>query len=125
DALHELDIALVARVKRAVGARFEQVRVSGQGCAHCAGRGTIGRTVVAEVIRPDARLFRLLRDGRKADAADYWHDELGGQTVARHTVEKVAAGLVDPRMAERVIGLLPAPADGERVLPFTEGDYGT
>jgi general secretion pathway protein E len=33
--------------------------------------------------------------------------------VAQHAVAKVAAGLVDPRMAERVVGLLPA-AGAER-----------
>jgi type II secretory ATPase GspE/PulE/Tfp pilus assembly ATPase PilB-like protein len=112
-ALQTLDAALVARVKRAVGARFEQVRIAGPGCEHCSG-GTIGRTVVAEVIRTDATLCELLRSGRKAAAHDYWLRELGGQTTAQHAVEKVAAGLVDPRMAERVVGHLPPAADGER-----------
>ncbi|HTH58531.1 MAG TPA: ATPase, T2SS/T4P/T4SS family, partial [Paraburkholderia sp.] len=64
-AMATLDAALVARVKRAVGARFEQVRVAGPGCEHCSG-GTVGRTVVAEVIRTDATLCELLRAGRKA-----------------------------------------------------------
>ncbi|MDH6146221.1 general secretion pathway protein E [Paraburkholderia sp. WSM4179] len=112
-AMATLDAALVARVKRAVGARFEQVRVAGPGCEHCSG-GTVGRTVVAEMIRTDAGLCELLRAGRKAAAHEYWLRELGGQTTAQHAVEKVAAGLVDPRMAERVVGHLPPAADGER-----------
>jgi hypothetical protein len=70
--------------------------------------------VVAEVIRTDATLCELLRAGRKAAAHEYWLRELGGQTTAQHAVEKVAAGLVDPRMAERVVGHLPPAADGER-----------
>ncbi|WP_459712969.1 GspE/PulE family protein [Paraburkholderia sp. 2C] len=107
DALRELDPGFVARVKDAVGARFEHVRIAGSGCSYC-GHGTIGRTVVAEVIHTDATLCELLRSGHKAAAHEYWLRELGGQTVAQHAVEKVATGLVDPRMAERVVGLLPA-----------------
>jgi general secretion pathway protein E len=106
-ALREFDPVFVGRVKDAVGARFNEVRIAGPGCAHC-GHGTIGRTVVAEVVRTDATLCELLRSGRKAAAHEYWLRELGGQTVAQHAVEKVATGLVDPRMAERVVGLLPA-----------------
>jgi general secretion pathway protein E len=100
------DEALAARVRRAVGAAFERVFVQGPGCEHCAGRGTIGRTVVGEVIRPDARFFAYLRDGDKQAAAAYWLDELGGRTTAEHMIEKVSAGLVDPRAAERIVGPL-------------------
>ncbi|MFC0694262.1 GspE/PulE family protein [Paraburkholderia humisilvae] len=111
DALHELDAGCVARIERVVGARFEQVRIAGSGCPHCR-HGTIGRTVVAEVIHPDATLFDLLRAGQKAAAHQYWLHELGGQTVGQHAIDKVAAGLVDPRMAERVVGPLTAPDAG-------------
>jgi general secretion pathway protein E len=123
DAMHEMDANFVARVKRAVGPRFEQVRVAGPGCAHC-GHGTIGRTVVAEVIRTDATFFEFLRSGRKAAALDYWLNTLGGQTVAQHALEKVAAGLVDPRMAERVVGPLPQP-ESERAHETLGACYGT
>ncbi|HWX11359.1 MAG TPA: secretion system protein E, partial [Trinickia sp.] len=93
------------------------------GCAHC-GHGTIGRTVVAEVIRTDATFFEFLRSGRKAAALDYWLNTLGGQTVAQHALEKVAAGLVDPRMAERVVGPLPQP-ESERAHGAFGTCYGT
>jgi general secretion pathway protein E len=124
--MHEVDLALVARVKRAVGARFDQVRFTGPGCPHCAGRGTIGRTVVAEVIRTDATFCQFLRDGKKAAAHDYWLTELSGKTVAQHAVDKVAEGLADPRMAERVVGLLPqAEADAALAQPHPLGNgYG-
>ncbi|HEV3104064.1 MAG TPA: ATPase, T2SS/T4P/T4SS family [Trinickia sp.] len=124
EVMHEMDRSFVARVKRAVGPRFDRVRVAGPGCAHCS-QGTIGRTVVAEVIRTDATFCELLRAQRKADAQAYWLSELGGHTVAQHAAEKVAAGLVDPRMAERVVGQLP-PADGDRALAGSLGtSYGT
>jgi type II secretory ATPase GspE/PulE/Tfp pilus assembly ATPase PilB-like protein len=110
ESIHQLDMGLVARIKRALGPRFEQVRIAGSGCPHCT-NGTIGRTVVAEVVHTDQTLCEFLRAGRKSDAHHYWLTELGGQTIAQHALEKVAAGLVDPRMAERVVG--PLPAGGE------------
>ncbi len=102
----ELDAALVARVNQIAGARLADVCVVGSGCAHCRQRGTIGRSVVAEVIRPDARFFAYLRDGDKAGALGYWLGQLGGETVTDHAIRKVLGGLVDPRMAERVVGHL-------------------
>jgi type II secretory ATPase GspE/PulE/Tfp pilus assembly ATPase PilB-like protein len=120
------DDALAARVRRAVGASFDKVFVQGPGCEHCGGRGTIGRTVVAEVIRPDARLFAYLREGDKHAARAYWLDELGGRTTVEHTIEKVAAGLVDPRAAERIVGPLVARNEPVRLRPVdtTEGRRG-
>ncbi|NTZ88239.1 secretion system protein E [Burkholderia metallica] len=120
------DDALAARVRRAVGASFDKVFVQGPGCEHCGGRGTIGRTVVAEVIRPDARLFAYLREGDKRAAQAYWLDELGGRTTVEHTIEKVAAGLVDPRAAERIVGPLVARNEPVRLRPVdtTEGRRG-
>jgi type II secretory ATPase GspE/PulE/Tfp pilus assembly ATPase PilB-like protein len=109
DARRELDSGLVERVENAVGARFDQVRIAGPGCSHCR-NGTIGRTVVAEVVRTDTALCEMLRSGCKTAAREYWLREHGGRTVAQHAVENVAAGLVDPRMAERVVGPLPAAA---------------
>ncbi|RKP44650.1 GspE/PulE family protein [Trinickia fusca] len=102
----ELDAALVGRVKRVAGARIGDVCLAGDGCDHCRGHGTIGRTVVAEVIRTDAHFFALLRDGDKAGAITYWLRHLDGQTVVDHAVKKVIEGVVDPRMAERVVGHL-------------------
>jgi len=122
EAADELDMGLVARVKRAVGPRFDQVRIAGPGCP-CCKHGTIGRTVLAEVIHTDTTFFELLRAGRKADAQQYWLQQLGGQTVAQHAIEKVAAGLVDPRMAERVVGPL-TQHGGARALAL-ESVYGT
>ena len=121
----ELDAALVARVKRVAGARIGEVCVAGPGCEHCRSHGTIGRSVVAEVIRTDARFFALLREGDKAGAIAYWLRHLDGQTVVDHAVEKVLDGLVDPRMAERVVGHLTERIDydafGAKVIG---GDYG-
>lgn len=69
------------------------------------GLGVVGRTVVAEVIRPDATLFQLLlRDGKDA-AKHYWLTQLGGITRRTHLLHKLNAGQVDPLAADDVIPL--------------------
>ncbi|QGZ42150.1 type II secretory ATPase GspE/PulE/Tfp pilus assembly ATPase PilB-like protein [Pseudoduganella flava] len=85
---------------------LRQVYVTGPGCPHCAGRGTTGRTVLAEIIVPDEQFFRHIRQGDKSAAVAHWLQELGGRTIVDHAIEKVAAGLIDPRMAEQVVGRL-------------------
>jgi general secretion pathway protein E len=101
-----LPAALLVRVRIALGDAVESVCTAGPGCDHCSGRGTVGRAVLAEVIKPDERFFAHLRDGDKAAATRHWLNELGGRTMTEHAIEKVREGLVDPAMAERVIGLL-------------------
>ncbi|MTV41725.1 GspE/PulE family protein [Duganella radicis] len=103
---HELPAAAYARVQRAVGASLARVRLAGPGCEHCRQQGTIGRSVLAEVILPDDRFFRHIRAGEKTEAVEYWLRELGGVTLREHAIEKIAAGQVDPRMAEKVVGHL-------------------
>jgi hypothetical protein len=41
-------------------------------------------------------------------ALEYWRGELGGQTLQEHALLKIRAGLIDPRMAEKVVGHLGA-----------------
>jgi type II secretory ATPase GspE/PulE/Tfp pilus assembly ATPase PilB-like protein len=62
--------------------------------------------VVAEVILPDEQFFKYIRAGEKTRAIQYWIQELGGKTILDHAIEKVAAGLIDPRMAEKMVGHL-------------------
>lgn len=100
--------AVMARLRDVV-ADLRRVHVTGPGCEHCAGHGSIGRTVVAEIILPDDEFFGHVRRGDKAAALGYWL-RCGGRTMVEHAVEKVAAGLVDPRMAEQVLGHLNAGA---------------
>ncbi|KVV33385.1 secretion system protein E, partial [Burkholderia ubonensis] len=121
-----IEPGLFARLRLALDSRMHDVCIAGDGCAHCRTVGTIGRTVVAEVILPDARLFECLRDGDKAGALEYWTRTLGGMTLAEHALRKVAAGLVDPRGVERIVGTL-APVSGEarQQLSLVGFSYGT
>lgn len=102
--------AVLKRVRQAVCARFDQVCIAGEGCGSCRHSGTVGRTVVAEIILPDEQFFKYIRAGEKTAAVQYWVEELGGKTILEHAVEKVAAGILDPRMAEKMVGHLAASA---------------
>ncbi|HIB1591278.1 TPA: GspE/PulE family protein [Salmonella enterica subsp. enterica serovar Muenchen] len=88
-----------------------------EGCEHCrksvvlngrtvatVGHGVTGRSVVAEVIRPDARLFHLLKTEGKEVARRYWM-ESGGITRRTHLLHRLGAGLVDPLEADETIPL--------------------
>jgi type II secretory ATPase GspE/PulE/Tfp pilus assembly ATPase PilB-like protein len=126
DAPDTLDPALLARLRNALEGRMADVCVAGYGCEHCRHLGSIGRTVVAEVIQTDAQLFDYLRNGDKQGATDYWIRVLGGMTLADHAIQKVGAGLIDPRMAERVVGaLVPSTQNARMQLSLVGFSYGT
>ncbi len=74
------------------------------GCPSCQG-GVSGRSVVAEIIRPDATFMTLLRNEGKLAARDYWITQLGGITRNQHVLTLVHQGRVDPRAAMRVCPL--------------------
>ena len=115
----ELPEDVLRRVKRVVGAFIANVNIAGPGCEQCKGHGTVGRTVVAEVILPDAQFFEYVRAGQKVQAIDYWLKELRGRTLLDHAIEKVAQGLVDPRMAEKTVGHLTRGAAAHAELRLT------
>ncbi len=103
---NELSIEQTERLHKAVGNNLAKVYLTGNGCKACGGKGTIGRTVVAEVILPDADLCTFLRNSDKVGATAYWRTMLGGQTLIEHAISKIADGLIDPRMAEQTVGHL-------------------
>jgi general secretion pathway protein E len=93
-------------LRTVLGDAVDRACTAGPGCLPCGGRGTMGRTVLAEVITPDERFFALVRSGDKAAALRYWLADMGGITMVEHAIEKVRDGLVDPVMAERAVGWL-------------------
>lgn len=104
--LHLVAPAVLQRVRQVAGTRFNNVFIAGDGCPHCKGETTTGRSVIAEIILPDAAFFDLIRAGEKNKAMQYWLKELGGKTLLEHAIEKVVMGIVDPQMAEKVVGHL-------------------
>lgn len=116
-----LPLPALARLRQVVS-DLRQVYVTGPGCDRCAGHGTSGRTVIAEIIVPDDQFFKYIRLGEKTEALAYWIQQLGGKTLVEHAIEKVAAGLIDPRMAEKVVGHLTiGAAQALRRLHVVEG----
>ncbi|UXZ97260.1 Flp pilus assembly complex ATPase component TadA [Pseudomonas phytophila] len=102
--LHTLDAQLVERLKKLT--QIDQVYLVGPGCAHCRGMGVNGRTVVSEMILPTHRFMEIIRKKGPSAARNYWVKQMGGITKVAHTLIKVNAGLIDPRMAEAVVGPL-------------------
>lgn len=81
------------------------IYLSGPGCSNCS-RGTSGRTVVAEVVATDPKMLEALRNGGIEKAKEHWLNAQEGRTVIQHMLEKITTGLVDPVMAEAVVGPL-------------------
>jgi type II secretory ATPase GspE/PulE/Tfp pilus assembly ATPase PilB-like protein len=69
-------------------------------------RGILGRTVVAEIVRPSQRLLDVTREKGVPAAREFWLRHAGGATIADHALEKICAGLVDPAVARDFIGPL-------------------
>lgn len=90
-----------------------------EGCEQCqktveltgriVSRGVTGRTVLAEVIRPDARFMSLLLSHGTSVARQYWLQHLGGISRRTHLLRRLAEGLVDP-------------LDGDLVCPLDEDE---
>ena len=83
-----------------------------EGCKVCAGRGTQGLTMVAEMMMPEDPWLDFMSQGRDREATAWWrrscsdkdllsgHQE--GKLVLEHALFKAANGLIDPRAVERV-----------------------
>jgi type II secretory ATPase GspE/PulE/Tfp pilus assembly ATPase PilB-like protein len=77
----------------------------GPGCPRCR-LGYRGRTVVAELIRPDHALLDLLVEGKRHRALDYWLSTLGGKPFSHQVARAIAQGTLDPIQAESQFGRL-------------------
>lgn len=84
----------------------ENVYVVGDGCEHCRGTGTVGRTVVAETVITDATMMAHIRNRDRIGAMDYWKRDQQGKTMLAHAIENIRNGLIDPFSAEDVVGPL-------------------
>jgi len=105
-----IDSALFERLASLIS--LKDVCLLGDGCDHCRGLGIVTRTVVAEILLPTHRFMQVFREEGASDARNYWVKELGGITKLRHTLMKIAKGLVDPALAEKVVG----PLDNDRYM---------
>ncbi|MFJ5299232.1 GspE/PulE family protein [Pseudomonas sp. NPDC088368] len=102
--LATLDVDLVDRLQRLTDIR--RVYLVGNGCAACRGLGVTDRTAVGEVLLPTHKFMQIFRLKGAGEARNYWVKEMGGITKTAHTLMKVSAGQIDPRMAETIVGPL-------------------
>jgi len=81
-----------------------------EGCAKCKHRGTVGLTVVAEMMMPTEEWLKPTREGRDPDAVEAYRSfsdgvllspDMTGKTVFEHTLYKAATGQVDARQCQR------------------------
>lgn len=88
--------------------RFRWKRAGG--CVECGHRGTVGLTVVAEMLMPDDDWLKPIREGRDSDAVNVYRsssdraldsENMSGKTVFEHTLYKALQGRVDPRQCAR------------------------
>lgn len=96
-----------------------EIFVRGPGCSHCvpaaqneqqiqkdSRRGILGRTVVAEIVRPDQTLLDVAREKGIPEARRYWLKYRGGRVIADNAIDKILAGQVDPQVARDFVGPL-------------------
>lgn len=72
-----------------------------EGCNDCY-KGITGRTVISEVITPDAKFMHIYLNEGKPAAKTYWHSKLGGITRNQHLLHYVNQGEVDPIEAHNI-----------------------
>lgn len=104
----EEDLAL--RLVKLTAQNPHEIFCRGPGCSSCF-MGLAGRTVVAETIRPDARLLETYMDSSRIEAERYWikpkeEGGLGGAPVMHHALVKVGAGIVDINEVQEEVDLL-------------------
>lgn len=106
-----LDVAEAATHIRNLGLDTDSFRWKRLGgCSHCDGRGTVGQTVVAEMLMPDEDWLRPVRESRDAEAVEVYRSRsdrdltssnMDGKTVFEHTLLKAYRGDVDARQCSR------------------------
>lgn len=110
-ALGLMDIRHVVDYLRQIGFPVEVLRWKNEeGCDHCNHRGTVGQTVVAEMMMPSDDWLKAIRNHDDSLAAEVYisdsdHDltsmNTTGKTIFEHTLLKAMAGTTDVRQCMR------------------------
>lgn len=125
---HEAPKAVLAELLDAdEDINLKDVFIRGKGCRLCVPmadgdeahqeadqrHGILGRTVVAEIVRPDQTLLDIARKEGIPAARKYWLKAHDGQLIADSAVQKIKEGVIDPIVAREFIGPL---LTGKQVL---------
>lgn len=81
------------------------IKFQGDGCKHCK-NGIKGRTVVAEIVRPDIHMLTLITQKRDSELLTYWKKTLGGKFAAEDAYDRIKEGIVSPIDVEDELGLI-------------------
>lgn len=105
-----IDEFLHGRVEKMIeaspdGWTIDDVYVSGHGCSEC-NLGYSGRTLVAEVIIPDAQFMELMRAHNKVEARNYWFNHLDGFDLLGAGWRKILNGEISPVELENSVALM-------------------
>lgn len=109
------DQSVARRLESVCDTRHVNVSV---GCEKCRFTGAAGRTLLTELVETSLDLFRVYRKHGKAEARAAWVSA-GGTTKAKHLIQRVAEGLIDPLQAEKAVCLLDS---DERTVSHKELD---
>ena len=98
---------LISRLEKAgvTSEDFKNIYIKKEsGCSHCNNKGSKGKAVLAEIISTDQTFWDLVKKNKKEQAKKHWLINRSGQTLKEHALEKIKAGLVDPRTVESTVG---------------------
>ena len=91
----KFDQNLIKRLINVFGNDLDGIRLRNEyGCSHCY-KGSIGRTIIAEIINTDQKFMDLILRSN-FEAEQYWIKNLNGVPMMVHGLLKVKRGLIDP-----------------------------
>ncbi len=101
EIIDDYNPARLERLRNTYQDDFKGIKIKNpEGCSHCENLGITGVTVLAEIVKTDRTLMRLYKDGKTDEAYFYWRNELDGITLMEHGLEKIKAGICDPKDVE-------------------------
>lgn len=108
------ELELAQRLTKVADMNKHIIKVRNEkGCEHCKNTGVTGRTVCAEIIRPDFTMLKFFRDEDSIGAYQYWRSlsdgemdstDMTGKTALEHALYKMRQGLVCPFAVEESFG---------------------
>jgi type II secretory ATPase GspE/PulE/Tfp pilus assembly ATPase PilB-like protein len=121
DAVNKFGSAQISRLFKVPGLaqHSDSVRLRGDGCKECGGRGSKGRLCVAEVVEMDATIAHPFKNGNPDLANVIWRDVRKNLSMKDVALLHVQRGRTCPLDAEEVVGKFNDPVS---TVNFTEID---
>ena len=88
------------------------------GCTNCKS-GFTGRSVIAEVLKPDIKFLMLMLENKREEAYEYWLKHLEGVSMREHAWLKVVHGIFDPYEVYTKIARLDSISEDRKTMLMT------